>query len=115
MSFFQPPKSTPLSTANSASNEPRQRISASTSPENFKHKPPEGHLDPVESRAGQLIQDKVCIRLRQWSGASALHPRLSYPCSFVAQSVLMLRTERAGWRGFSGVYCLRPVRSEEHT
>src|ERR1035438_7438927 len=27
-------------------------------------------VDPVDSRAGQLIQDKVCIRLRQWSGPS---------------------------------------------
>jgi hypothetical protein len=30
-----------------------------------------GPLDPVDSRDGQLILDKVCMSLRQWSGASA--------------------------------------------
>jgi len=30
-----------------------------------------GPLDPVGRRAGQLIQDKIRSRLRQWSGTSA--------------------------------------------
>src|SRR5580700_4892705 len=46
-SFFQPSKSTPPLTATSASNAPRPAISADSSPENSKHRPPERILNEL--------------------------------------------------------------------
>jgi len=49
-----------------------------------------GPLDPVDSRSGQLILDKVCMRLRQWSGG------LSLTVDQMAADALALM-DHAGW------------------
>jgi hypothetical protein len=46
-------------------------------------------LDPVDSRDGQLIQDKVCVRLRQWSAMicwAESAPRPGTPASLWTES-----------------------------